>query len=90
MDFTKFTLNRFARVVLVAGVARVPPWEFVLAVGLGRGVRYFGEGLLALWYGERAAAFISNNFQFVSLGLATLVLILGVGWIWYKKRTLPW
>jgi hypothetical protein len=61
--------------------------EFVLAVGLGRGVRYFGEGLLALWYGERAAAFISNNFRFISLGLAALVLILGVGWIWYKKRT---
>jgi membrane protein YqaA with SNARE-associated domain len=79
----------FKPFVLVAGVARVRPLEFVLAVGLGRGVRYFGEGLLALWYGERAAAFISNNFRFVSLGLATLVLIFGVGWIWYKKRPPP-
>jgi membrane protein YqaA with SNARE-associated domain len=77
----------FKPFVLIAGVARVRPFEFLLAVGLGRGVRYFGEGLLALWYGERAAVFIRDNAREVSLGIAAVVLIVGLGWIWYTKRT---
>ena len=48
-------------------------------------MRYFGEGLLALWYGERAAEFISDNARTVSLALAVAVLVVGVGWIWYNK-----
>jgi membrane protein YqaA with SNARE-associated domain len=77
----------FKPFVLIAGVARVRPFEFLLAVGLGRGVRYFGEGLLALWYGERAAVFIGDNAREVSLGIAAVVLVFGLGWIWYTKRT---
>ena len=53
--------------VLAAGVARVPPLEFLVAVAIGRGVRYFGEGLLALWYGERALAFMQENARTVGL-----------------------
>ena len=77
----------FKPFVLAAGVAGVRPFEFLLAVGLGRGVRYFGEGLLALWYGERAAVFIRDNARAVSLGIAAVVLVCGLGWIWYTKRT---
>ena len=46
--------------VLAAGVAQVRIRDFVIAIGIGRGLRYFGEGLLALWYGERAAAFLTR------------------------------
>lgn len=77
----------FKPFVLGAGVAGVRPFEFLLAVGLGRGVRYFGEGLLALWYGERAAVFIKGNVRAVSLGAAAAVLVFGAGWMWYTKRT---
>ena len=70
----------------IAGVAKVRPLDFLLAVGLGRGVRYFGEGLLAVWYGERAAVFIKENARTVSLVVAVLVLILGVAWMWYRSR----
>ena len=76
----------FKPFVLVAGVARVRPIEFLLAVGIGRGLRYFGEGLLALWYGERATAFVKNNSREVSLGFAAVVLVGGLAWIWYRKR----
>ncbi len=34
--------------VLAAGVAQVRPLDFILAIAIGRGVRYFGEGLLAV------------------------------------------
>jgi membrane protein YqaA with SNARE-associated domain len=76
----------FKPFVLIAGIARVRPLDFLLAVGLGRGIRYFGEGLLAVWYGERAAVFIRENARTVSLGLAALALIVGVGWVIYKSR----
>jgi membrane protein DedA with SNARE-associated domain len=78
----------FKPFVLIAGVARVRPWDFLLAVSLGRGVRYFGEGALALWYGERAADFIRDNTRTVSLVVGVLVLLIGIGWFVYKsKRT---
>jgi membrane protein YqaA with SNARE-associated domain len=76
----------FKPFVLVAGVARVRPFDFALAVGIGRGIRYFGEGLLALWYGEQAMGFLKNNAREASLVFAAVVLVGGVGWIWYRNR----
>jgi membrane protein YqaA with SNARE-associated domain len=73
--------------VFAAGVARVPPLEFLTAVAIGRGVRYFGEGLLALWYGEAAIAFLKENARTVALTLASVVLVLGIAWIWFRSRT---
>src|SRR6266542_4284467 len=79
----------FKPFVLAAGVAGVRPVDFLLAVALGRGVRYFGEGLLAFWYGEQAAVFLKSNAREVSLGTAAVVLAAGLGWIWYHKRRQP-
>jgi len=76
----------FKPFVLIAGIAGVRTLDFLLAVALGRGVRYFGEGLLAVWYGERAAEFIKHNASTVSLVLAIAALVFGVGWMWYKSR----
>jgi membrane protein YqaA with SNARE-associated domain len=74
--------------VLAAGVAQVRIRDFVLAVGIGRGIRYFGEGLLALWYGERAAAFLRDNTGAVGVWLAAGALLLGLGWIlWQRHRS---
>lgn len=76
----------FKPFVLIAGIARVRPWDFFLAVGIGRGVRYFGEGALALWYGERAADFLRENAQVVSLVIAVLVLAIAAAWFFLKSR----
>ena len=67
--------------VLATGVAQVRVVDFVLAVSIGRGLRYFGEGLLALWYGERAAAFLRDNVRTIGLTMAGVALVLGGGWI---------
>ena len=47
--------------VLAAGVAKVRPLDFILAIAIGRGFRYFGEGLLAVYYGDHAADFLNEN-----------------------------
>jgi len=75
----------FKLFVLLAGAARVPLPKFILAVGIGRGIRYFGEGWLAVVYGEAAIAFLEANTVAVSLGLTALVLVAAVGyWLWRR------
>jgi membrane protein YqaA with SNARE-associated domain len=56
--------------VLLSGVARISPWRFSLAIAIGRGIRYFGEGWLALRYGDGAIAFLHEHARTIGLGLA--------------------
>jgi membrane protein YqaA with SNARE-associated domain len=73
--------------VLLAGVAGITPLRFSTAIVIGRGARYFGEGLLALWYGERAIGFIEDNGRVVGLVIVALILVSILGyWLWRKTR----
>jgi membrane protein YqaA with SNARE-associated domain len=73
--------------VLLAGVARIGVGQFAIAIAIGRGARYFVEGLLAIWYGDRAIAFIHENAAAVSLGLVGLLVAALIGYIlWEKAR----
>jgi membrane protein YqaA with SNARE-associated domain len=73
--------------VLLAGVARIPLLKFCIAIGIGRGIRYFGEGLLAMWYGEQAMAYIDAHGREVSLWLVGLLgLGLLVYLLWRRRR----
>ncbi len=49
-----------------------------------RGLRYTVEGLLALWYGERAMAFIRDNGTTVAL---VLVALIAIGFVIYLLRS---
>ena len=72
--------------VLLAGVAGIPVWQFVTAVAVARGIRYGGEGLLAVWYGEQAFTFIHNHAKQIGLGLAGLVIVGALAWIAWQRR----
>jgi uncharacterized membrane protein YdjX (TVP38/TMEM64 family) len=72
--------------VLAAGVAKVRPVDFLVAVAIGRGIRYFGEGFLALWYGEQAIGFLRENARVAGLILAGLILVAAVGWFWWRRQ----
>jgi membrane protein YqaA with SNARE-associated domain len=73
--------------VLLAGVARIPLLKFCLAIAIGRGIRYFGEGLLAMWYGEAAMAYINAHAREVSLWLVgALGLGLVIFLLWRRRR----
>ena len=73
--------------VLLAGVARVPIGQFVSAIALGRGFRYFGEGWLAVRYGDQAVSMLEENGRLVSLLLA-VVIVVGGGtyFVWRSRR----
>lgn len=75
--------------VILAGAAKMSPWTFALAIVLGRGFRYFGEGLLAVWYGERALDFIQAHGREVGLAMGLLVLIGGVIYFLWRRRRTP-
>jgi LPXTG-motif cell wall-anchored protein len=59
---------------------------FVVAIAAGRGVRYFGEGILALLYGEAALNYVHENGEVVALALGIVALAGGAGYIWWRKR----
>jgi membrane protein YqaA with SNARE-associated domain len=75
--------------VILAGVSRMSPWTFATAVALGRGFRYFGEGLLAVWYGERAFSFLEENGRTVGLVVGLSVLAGGAFYFWWRTRSRP-
>jgi membrane protein YqaA with SNARE-associated domain len=60
----------FKMFVLLSGVARMSFARFITAVAIGRGTRYFGEGLLALRYGDQTMAFIHEHSWTVGIVLA--------------------
>jgi len=72
----------FKPFVLLAGVAEISAAKFTTAILIGRGARYFLEGVLALWYGERAIAYIREHG--VEVAAAAVVLVL-IGFVIYLR-----
>ena len=75
--------------VLLAGVAKFSPLQFAMAIGAGRGFRYFGEAYLAVRYGDRAIEFLRDNSQTVALTVAALVLGGGLAYVIWRHRRRP-
>ena len=72
--------------ILIAGVAEIPVLQFSVAVAAARFVRYFGEGLLAIWYGEAAFTFLRANAGKIGLALAGAALVIGLAVIVLRRR----
>jgi len=79
----------FKPFVLLAGVADISVGRFTAAILIGRGARYSLEGLLALWYGERAMAFMRDHgIQVAIAAIALLVVGFLVYLYWPRRRTI--
>ena len=76
----------FKAFVLLSGVAGITAGKFGVAILLGRGLRYFGEGALAIRYGDQAMEFIHEHGRTVSLTLVGLCLMGLGGWWLYNRR----
>jgi membrane protein YqaA with SNARE-associated domain len=76
----------FKLFVLMAGAAAVSPVKFGIAILIGRGIRYFGQGYLAVLYGERAAEFMKQYGAQIGLGLAAVAVVIAVVVIWLRRK----
>jgi membrane protein YqaA with SNARE-associated domain len=71
--------------VLAAGVSGMSHVDFLMAVGIGRAIRFFGVGLLALWKGKAAIEWLHDNAATVGIGLAVAIAIFAAVSIWRRK-----
>jgi len=60
--------------VLSAGAFQVSIGGFVLAITVGRGFRYFVEGILAIQYGERATEYMQQNYPTFAVIAVSVIL----------------
>jgi membrane protein YqaA with SNARE-associated domain len=72
--------------ILIAGVAEIPVVQFTIAVFVARFIRYFGQGLLAVWYGEAAFAFLRANAARIGISLSVAALVIGVIVMLLRRR----
>jgi len=73
--------------VLWAGMFGVPYRKFILAVFLGRSVRYYMWGALAVLYGESAKYFLEHNLKFVGIVLFAVLVAVVLTIILVRLRT---
>jgi membrane protein YqaA with SNARE-associated domain len=71
--------------VLLAGAARIGLLKFCIAIAVARSIRYFGEGLLAVWYGRQALDFIADNGKTVSLWIVGAILAAALVYALYRR-----
>jgi membrane protein YqaA with SNARE-associated domain len=74
--------------VLFAGAFQTKLSKFILAVTLGRGLRYFFEGYLAVEYGERARDYMHENYPYIALALG-LAVVFGFLVFYLIRRSRP-
>ena len=71
--------------VLSAGTFGISWPKFLIAVVIGRGIRYFSEGILAVIYGPAAIEFVHDNYGKIGLAVA-LVIAASVVVFFYARR----
>jgi membrane protein YqaA with SNARE-associated domain len=67
---------QFKVFVLAEGVFQVPLKTFVLALVLGRSVRYLAEGIFAVRYGQGALQFLVNHAPVFILSVIAILVLL--------------
>lgn len=72
--------------VLSAGTFGISWPKFLTAVIIGRGIRYFSEGILAVMYGPAAIQFVQRNYGKVGLALAVLIAASGLVFFSFIRR----
>jgi len=75
--------------VLGAGAAGMTTGTFAWAIGIGRGVRYVAEGILAYYYGAAAFEYIKRHGSAVALwgGLLAAAVLVAYYWLRQRRRT---
>ncbi len=72
--------------VLAAGAFGISWPRFIVAVAIGRGIRYFSEGLLAVKYGPAAILYVQRNFGRAGIALAAVIVISVIIYAYTRRR----
>lgn len=78
----------FKLFVLAAGVARVSPAQFVIALTVARGARYVALGVLAIYYGDTALELMRTHGRIVALVIVGIMVAAIAGyWLMFRRRS---
>ena len=72
--------------VLAAGAFGISWPRFVLAVAIGRGIRYFSEALLAVEYGTDAIKFVQENYGKIGIAMSGVILATVLIYLFARRR----
>ena len=72
--------------VATAGTLEYPRWKFILTIMLARSLRYYVEGILAVFYGRRVLLFFKDNGVVIISIVATLILIGFLIYLYVNRR----
>ena len=72
--------------VATAGALEYPRWKFLLTVMIARSFRYYVEGILAVFYGQRVLLFLKDNGLVILSVAGSLALIGAVVYLLVRKR----
>src|SRR5690242_7465985 len=75
--------------VATAGALEYPRWKFLLTVMIARALRYYVEGILAVYYGRRVLLFMKDNGLVIISIVATILLVVGVIYLIINWRKTP-
>ena len=73
--------------VATAGALEYPRWKFLLTVMIARSLRYYVEGILAVYYGRRVLLFMKDN-GLVIISIVATALLIGLLVYFFVKRRL--
>jgi membrane protein DedA with SNARE-associated domain len=71
--------------VATAGALEYPRWRFMITIMIARSLRYYIEGTLAVFYGERVLSFLKENGLLI-LGIVLVVCLAGLGIYFLRNR----
>jgi membrane protein YqaA with SNARE-associated domain len=75
--------------VLSAGTFGISWPKFLTAVVIGRSIRYFSEGILAVMYGPAAIQFVQRNYGKLGLAVAALIVLSVAVFFSFGRRRVP-
>ena len=73
--------------VATAGTLEYPRWKFLVTVMIARSLRYYVEGILAVFYGRRVLLYFKDNgLMILGIAAAAVVLIILVYWLAGRRK----
>jgi membrane protein YqaA with SNARE-associated domain len=74
--------------VATAGTLEYPRWKFLVTVMIARSVRYYVEGVLAVFYGRRVLATLRDNGLVILIVVAAAAILFVLVYAIANRRTL--